>query len=89
MIKQVTTEKRFCDICEATADGTWHSTAYLNGNIQSTLACPLDLCENHMRIWATNLSRTAVDSYPAPYRLTEAEIANIIQELRPFCEVQP
>lgn len=45
-----------CDVCEEVADGTWHSTEYLNGEVSKEYYCPLDLCETHMRIWSRHLS---------------------------------
>lgn len=49
-------EVMVCDICEEVADGTWHSTEYLNGEVSREYYCPLDLCETHMRIWSRHLS---------------------------------
>lgn len=45
-----------CDVCEEVADGTWHSTEYLNGEVSREYYCPLDLCETHMRLWSRHLS---------------------------------
>ena len=51
VIKKEVTE-RVCDICGLDADGVWHSTSYLNGEVGTELSCPIDLCKGHMTLYA-------------------------------------
>ena len=77
---RILTEGHVCDVCEDPAVGSWSSTEYLNGDVFLEGKCPLDLCEYHMRIWATSFSETMIERGENISEIKKLSIVNLIKE---------
>lgn len=56
-------EEFVCDICGEHADGEYYEVTYLNGSVFAEMYCPLDLCKNHMKVFASQFSNHAYERY--------------------------
>lgn len=73
-------EIHVCDICGEKADGDWFSVENLNGSIHREYSCPIDLCANHMGVYATTFSDTYRQERYSPFNNAMTE--ELIQRMR-------
>lgn len=69
-----------CDVCGEVADGNYHTTSYLNGDVCAETSCPIDLCKKHMNIWANNMRHTERERYDD--KISEEERNKLIKEIK-------
>ncbi|RAI79683.1 hypothetical protein BFS35_011090 [Macrococcoides goetzii] len=51
-VKTIEVEEYICDVCGGYADGSWFEVTHLNGEVYAEMSCPIDLCQEHMGIFA-------------------------------------
>lgn len=55
-ILETTIQETVCDVCGKKADGQYFTVGHLNGDIYFETSCPLDLCKEHMELFASKYS---------------------------------
>ena len=85
MRQVVEVEEVVCDVCGEEADGEYFSMGRLNGEICFEGYCPIDLCQEHMRIWFRHCSDTEFERYDGPP--SDEEKKEVVERLkRHICE---
>lgn len=78
--KIVTYEEDVCDVCGKKADGEYYTIEYLNGDIRSETSCPLDLCKNHMSIFARKYSHLEYERGAGGFEGYRANLLKCLKE---------
>lgn len=77
-----TIEEVYCDVCENEADGQYSSVGYLNGEIYAECYCPIDLCKEHMRIFALYFSSYEYERYDGSGHVNKKELIEKIKDFQ-------